>query len=466
VTIGVNGHKPIWPRFGHVVFLLTIALCSQGAIAQEVDVPAGPSPGELQCPPHKHHNKHKRHKHNEETLEPPGTEELADLPVQNELQPQEVALDGRGPADASHPYSIAIWGDSHIASNYFAEEMMRALGFAQDKVQSTFIPPDMDRPGVRLPIRKHCQDEGWNFEYAYVSRQVNGAFTKGLVNLKSHVPGSYLWVDFRTHSLVPNLRALDILFAPPAPGQKVLIGLIVDDGAEQMVELEQGGRGIVHLRAEQPISTVKLRLVEGTVVLQGFVPQYVEKPAVYLDNFGIPGATMHGWKTLDAGYLKERGNDVPYNLVIIEYGTNEGNDRSLDLSKYKSDLQASLENMRRAYPGASCVLIGPPDRGVLVKRRRGKKYRNVKPAKVNILKYSRIHQQIGDIQHAVGEEYSCAYWSWQDAMGGPGSAYRWMHHSPVLMGRDITHMTVSGLQISARRFTEDAKLSKYLHNGE
>lgn len=460
MTSGVNGPGPMLLKCGCVVFCLSAALYFGDAAAQEVFVSAGPPPGELKCPPLKHHHRHKRHAHNDEFMEPPDSEDLAGLPVQEETQSQQVNLGEIGRVDAARPLAIALWGDSHTASNYFSEELMRALGFAQDKVLPTFIPPDMDRSGVRLPIRKHCQGDGWNYEYAYASKQANGEYAKGLVNLKSRVPGSYLWVDFRTRAQVPDLLSLDILFAPPTAGARTVVGLSVDDGAEQRVELE--GEGTIHVRAEQPLSTIKLRLVEGSVVLQGFIPHYVAPPAVYMDTLSIPGSTVRGWKALDTAYLKEKDSGVQYDLVILEYGTNEGNDRSLDLGKYQTDLRASLQNMRQVYPGALCVLIGPPDRGVLVNHRRGRKYKNAKPPRVDVLKYALIHQKIGDIQRAVGEEYSCAYWSWQDAMGGPGSAYRWLHHSPALMGRDITHMSVTGLQLSARRFAEDAKLATFL----
>ncbi len=459
------GRRPRLLKYGYVLFMLAVALYLQGAAAQEVIIPSGPPPGELKCPPLKHHHKRKQRKHNTESLEPPDTEDLVGLPEMGETQAQEVILGELGQTDAIHPLAIAVWGDSHTASNYFSEEMMRTLGFAPNKVLPTFIPPDMDRLGIRLPIRKHCQGDGWSFEYAYTSRQSGGEFAKGLVNLKSHAPGSYLWVDFRAHPQAPGLRSLDILYEPSDADDKTKVGLIVDDGAEQIIELDRGGRGVIHIRPEQSLSTIKLRLVQGKVTLQGFVPDYVETPAAYLDTLSIPGATVRGWKSVDTAYLKARGNDIPYDLVIVEFGTNEGNDRGLDLGKYQADLRASLHNMREVYPGALCVLIGPPDRGVLVKRKRGNKYRNAKPDNIDLLKYALIHRKIGDIQHAIGEEYSCAYWGWQDAMGGPGSAYRWLHHSPALMGKDITHMTVTGLQLSARKFTEDAKLKKNLHIG-
>ncbi len=442
--------------------ILAIALFAGRAGAQVVNVPAGPPAGDLVCPHKKHSLTRKRHQRPEEFLEAPSREELAALPEQGESRPQEVVLDGNYRLDASHPLSIALWGDSHIASRYFSDEMVHALGLAPDQIQPTFIPPSMDRSGVRLPIRKHCQSDGWSYEAAYVSRQEHTAFAKGLINLKSKIPDSYLWVDFRAQAQTPNLRSLDILFVPPPRGERVLVGIIVDDGAEQIVELEQGGQGIVRIHGEQAMSTVKLRLIEGSVVLQGFVPIYLESPPVYLDTFGIPGATAHGWKALDTEYFK-RDNGIPYDLVILEYGTNEGNNRNFDPVSYAAELRTSLQNVRRVYPDSLCVLIGPPDRGVLVKRRHRKKAQRASAP--NVLKYSHIHQKIGNIQESVGKEFSCSYWSWQDSMGGPGSAYRWLHHSPAWMGRDLTHMTVSGYQLSARTFATDTRLATYLHSG-
>lgn len=452
------------PIYRYVTLLFAASLVADSAVAQVVDVSPGSFAGELQCPLKKHSPRSRAHGHTEEVLEPPTGEELAAFPAPDELQAQHVVLGTPSRGDPSRPFSIGLWGDSHTASNYFSEEMMRVLGYSPEKVQPTFIPPTMDRSGVRLPIRKHCQSDGWVYEYAYVARQAGSIFAKGLVNLKTSTPDSYLWVDFRRQQAAPNLRALDILFAPPASGERVLVGIIADDGAERIVELEPAGEGVIRIHSEQAISTIKLRLIEGSLVLQGFVPHYVESPAVYVDTFGIPGATGHGWKALDAGYLKKTDSDRAYDLVILEYGTNEGNDRNFDPGKYESDLRASLQNLRRAYPESLCVLIGPPDRGVLVKRARNRRKRTSASSSADLLKYARIHQRIGSIQEAVGKEYACSYWSWQNAMGGAGAAYRWLRGSPMLMARDLTHLTIAGYQVSAKRFASDINLSGYVEN--
>lgn len=432
------------------------------AATQEVTVPAGPFLGELQCPDRNRTAPTRSPQRQEDLFEPPGNEDLAGLPIRDEAYPQDVFLGERKRTDPSKPFSIGFWGDSHAAAGYFSEELMRALGLTRDMVQPTFIPPTMDRSGVHLPIHKYCQSTGWSFEYAYTSGQANADYTKGLVNLKSNVPNSYLWVDFRLKPPAPGLRALDMLYVPPARGERTLVGISADDGAERIVGLDPEGNGVIHIRTERPVSIIKLRLIVGTLVLQGFVPRYVEKPALYLDTLGIPGATVRGWKASNSEYLRTRGNDISYDLVILEYGTNEGNDPNLDLGRYTADLRASLKNLRQVYPDSMCVLIGPTDRGVLVRRSSGQEHQySIQPAK-NFFHYSQIHQRIGELQAAIGREYSCAFWSWQDAMGGPGGAYWWLRHSPALMAKDLIHLSAPGYQLSARRFAVDTKLTNYV----
>ena len=433
------------------------------APAQQLEVEAGNAPEELRCPiaRHRHRGRAWRNKHSSAVMEMPDSEDLADLPVQVETQHQDVVLTGGGRFDGSRPFAMALWGDSHAASDFFSDEMVRTLGIAADRVQPTFIPATMGRMGVRLPVRKFCLSDGWKHEYAYVTRASHITATKGLGDLSSRVAGSFLWLDFRASSRTPDVQALDVLFAPPAPGSKVRVGVTVDGGREQVVELDPAAQGVLRIKPQQPMSILRLRLVAGSIVLQGFAPHYARTPALYFDTLAIPGATAHAWKVLDPAYLRQRGSDIDYDLVIMEYGTNEGNDRHFDPAKYEDDLRQSLQNLRDAYPAAMCVLVGPPDRGVLVPRH-GRHRRVARQGHVDLLKYARIHQRIGEIQRTVGKDYACAYWSWQDAMGGPGAAYGWMRRSPALVGHDLTHLTQPGYQLSARIFTQDIGLPRIL----
>jgi hypothetical protein len=121
------------------------------------------------------------------------------------------------------------------------------------------------------------------------------------------------------------------------------------------------------------------------------------------------------------------------------------------------------------------VLIGPGDRGVLVRRSQKAKPsgRNAKGkqaqvhkspkgkaapvAKVStdLLRFTRVHLEITRLQSQVAAEQGCRFWSMLDAMGGAGGAYRWASQNPPLMARDLIHFTVPGYQRLAQRFAQD-----------
>jgi lysophospholipase L1-like esterase len=357
------------------------------------------------------------------------------------------------------PLRVALWGDSHAAANFFSETLAESLGFAGERVAPGFVPASAGMPGVRLPVGRACVGGQWTRSTAHRAAEGDARFPRSLVTAQTDRSGSYYWIDFRRSGTGPALRALDVYYTLPDARRRAVLGVAVDGGPETIVALDTGGDGVLQLRPCEALSTLKLRLIVGAVTLEGFAPQYLASPALVLDTFAVPGATARGWRVADAQYVQQRGGDAGYDLVLLEYGTNEGNDPKFDRTAYANELRASLRNVRGAYPQAACMLIGPTDRGVLVARRAAKTSRQGASPKVDLLRYSRVHQAIAETQQSVGREFGCKFWNWQTAMGGPGGAYRWFHQDPRLMAPDLIHLTPLGYQASARKFASALKLT-------
>ena len=447
----------------HVFGLIAGAVMAVQSQAQVVQVQANGMADELVCPAKKAavQPRPAQPAANAEPLEPPERDELENLLAAQEKPQPKLSLGRFSNVSANRPLVVGFWGDSHLAAHFFTDELIKLSGTARPQVQPTLIPPTMGRPGVRLPIRKSCQGAGWSYRHAYLAKDSSAAFAPSLAQLKSEVADSYLWIDFRLQAGAPALRRLDIQFAPNPDKSRTVVGLSVDDGEEQLVELDPEDRGSLSVQPDQALSTIRLRLVEGSLSLEGFVPYYLEKTALFLDTFGFPGATARGWSTVDSAYFKERLGNVNYDLVVLEYGTNEGNNRKFDAESYAADLRRALANMRRAMPAAQCVLMGPTDRGVMVPRPAKKKGKRVKTPLPDLLKFSKIHREIGEVQRSVGQEFDCQFWSWQEAMGGPGGVYRWLYQTPRLMAKDLIHLTIPGYQSSARQFAEPLQIQDW-----
>ena len=413
---------------------------------------------------------------NKDILEPPDAEELDELGIlttrlgsPGKAAPdtiQSAPLVTRPGITRSQAMRIGIWGDSHLAAGSFSYELKRIFLAQGLKARTQFIPFTMGRVGVNLPLRRHCMDR-WKSDLAYVAR--NTGIPTGLgLNVLHGEPDAYLWFDLRNESGEADVNSVELFFHQ-APGNGSL-SISVDDGPENKISLDgTQGFGSLTIIGNHPLSVLKIRVTETPVQLNGMFLNYRQAPAATLDSFGIPGATVRAWQQLDPMYFAEYFKERKYDLVMLEYGTNEGNASPFDAAGYAKTLEQSLKNLRQVFPQSECLLIAPGDRGILVPRSRkvkkparnkyaqAHKDKDTKKIKsrervtyeysaVDLLRFSAIHEKISAIQKDVGSRYSCKVWSMQTAMGGQGSAYAWLLANPPLMSKDLTHFTIKGYQ--------------------
>lgn len=381
------------------------------------------------------------------------------------------------PIPSKAGYRIAIWGDSHLAAGFFTEELAKLLKFPVDSIPNALIPANMGKAGVRLPIRQFCVSSQWKYEPGYLGGDSAAAPGPGLVSMFSDQAGSVLAWDVRKNKETTGYERVRILYQQTeAP---MVIGISIDGDAEKEVTLDQkGGPAVLELVADQPIAQVKLRLVNARFRFHGLELLTKQATPFGLDVFGYPGATVAGWKAAQLDYLSAWFAQRDYQLVVLEFGTNEGNVHPFDLAAYRKTLAEAVLNMKTVFPAAACILIAPGDRGVLVRRSANIRNRNGTPArlqktrltqvasagrawgtrlgpKIDLLEYARIHAEIGRAQAEVAARAGCSAWSMQDAMGGPGHSYDWARQSPPLMAADLIHFTVAGYQRLAQQFARD-----------
>ena len=346
---------------------------------------------------------------------------------------------------------LAIWGDSHIASGIFVDELRRILISGGTQTTSSFIPPYMSRRGVRIPVRAFCVGSAWSLSPAYISRaEVATGPALAEMGMAGDPETAYLWFDLRSTQRKPDVVGLHMLYRPLKSEAQVAVSL--DDGPEDYYFLEAASDADnsftreLYIGDRNPLSIVKIHVVAGPVVLQGFFMDKVTESSLTVDVFGIPGSTVNGWAVANPQQLSTAFYDRNYDAVVLEFGTNEavGN---FNPTSYAKTLERALINLRQVFPNAACLLIGAPDRGVIVRRKRGS--HQASPSVDQLLRYSFIHRQINEIQAVTGASFGCRAWDWQLAMGGPGSAYRWSQMTPPLMSPDLIHLATPGYKISA-----------------
>lgn len=345
---------------------------------------------------------------------------------------------------AARPSAIGLWGDSLTSERDFIQAALQTAGISTMTAMPSFIQAGMTVPGLRLPLKTGCASQGWHAAYAHKEKPGQLGFSKGLVSLSSENPGDSIALDFRFPSPSVRVRQLTLLYEKPEPRGSLLLGVAIDDGDERLISLSKTPGSVLQIRPEAPMASIRIRLVSGKMTLHGFAPSYQEPPAAILDSFSVPGGMLRSWSNTSERLLLGTSEVAArYSLILVQYGTNEGANPEFSRESYVSYLRTNLARLRKFNPQARCILIGPPDRGVVG---------SVDPA--GALKYSTVHRQIALAQRQVGLEHHCEFWDWQAAMGGPGSAVRWSRMNPPQMQQDLTHLTAKGYQVSGRMFAE------------
>lgn len=347
-------------------------------------------------------------------------------------------------------YKIALWGDSLTASRDFINAALNHDGVRKGAVLPAFIQAGLNVAGVSLPLKASCATSGWKIAYAHKeSRDVPG-FSKGFLSVGSESPNNTIFLDFRSPLPSTRVKQLDILYHKRQPQGLLVLGVAIDGGEETLISLSRKSEARFQILPTTPMSTIKIRLIAGQITVHGFEPIYQDGAAVILDVLSVPGGLFKSWSNVDARYFSSGPEQAPdYDLILVQYGTNEGVSADFDVQKYLHYLRANLSQLRQFYPRARCILIGPPDRGVVGNAR-----------SPDFLKFSNVHRQISLAQKRAGVEFHCGFWDWQAAMGGAGAARQWANMHPPQMQQDLTHLTAKGYEVSGRMFATAFPLSK------
>src|SRR5262249_600954 len=99
-----------------------------------------------------------------------------------------------------------------------------------------------------------------------------------------------------------------------------------------------------------------------------------------------------------------------------------------------------LGRVSRAVPGASCLLLGPPDRAV-----------ETKDGWVTAPKLLEVIAS----QRRDAEAAGCAFYSQLDAMGGSGRIAAWAAENPPRAQKDRVHLTRDGYAQLGSSFASD-----------
>ena len=332
---------------------------------------------------------------------------------------------------------LAFWGASHVAGEFFTGQVRRLLQTRWGDAGHGFVMPGPPWKGYRASDANLCASGTWlsDFMERRDGRDDGRHGPAGMDVLA--MPGAFGWVQTtKSNPQGRTVSRFEVAYLRE-PGAGTL-HLAVDGGDPVQVSADGPlGPGVAVLEVEDGPHRLRLS-AEGPVRVYG---AWMERstPGIVVDAMGVTGRTAASWQKWDPELMRPFLDRRRPDLVVLAYGTNEANDKSLDPEKYTTSLRSSLRRMRALLPDTACVLVGPSDRG--------------KKVKGNTYAIWSATEWVARVQRDVGPEFGCATWDLQAAMGGPGSMLQsYFNAEPKLAAGDLIHFTVDGYKEMGTRF--------------
>lgn len=335
---------------------------------------------------------------------------------------------------------VAFFGDSHAASDSFTGALRRALQARFGDAGPGFVLPVRAWPTYRAPACEVTSGGAWRpLRVTARERRVDRYGLAGVAvecspreaTIDAAADDGLGWGELALPEPLAGSDWNVELWAAAQPGGGTLrvrvdeadaadFALAADAWQAHYEPLIVAGAGAHRVRIEA--------LGDGAVRLFGLV---IERPGpgVVVDTLGINGARARDQLSWDDALFREHLARRQHDLVVLEYGTNEAGDDE-PMARYEASLRQVVARMREAAPRSSCLLVGPTDWPVRVRR-------------VGWVERAR-QAEIVDVQRRVALEAGCAFFDTVRFQGGPLSTAAWARLDPPLAQRDRVHLTHLG----------------------
>lgn len=195
-------------------------------------------------------------------------------------------------------------------------------------------------------------------------------------------------------------------------------------------------RGVSLLQWEFADSLTSLSLtMNGSADVYGIALE--GKNGVSVTNVPMRGCSGTIFTRIDSAILGQCYRKMAVDLIIMQYGGNMMPSISSDkaISNYMASISKQLKYIRKLYPQARILFIGPSD---MSKRVNGK-----------LQSYPYLSKMNDALKKTVLSN-NAAYWDMFAVMGGENSMIQWVSHQPAWAGPDYVHFTEAGAEKIAK----------------
>lgn len=326
---------------------------------------------------------------------------------------------------------ISHFGDSVIVEDLWTATVRRRLQerFGDGGPGFLFVAQPWEWYGHEGVALKGT--EAWHIRRVTTSHAHDGRYGYGGVSFVAGGPGAKVtYVTEGKGGVGGAVSRADVYYLAQPDGGSVEVRVddaVVDIFSTAAPEVGSGFRRVE--MADGPHAVAVRSLGGGGVRLFGVTLERAG-PGVVYDGIGLLGASARALLVPDAAHWAEQFAHRRPDLVVLTFGTNESDYVVGRMDTYRGQIERVVARIREVAPGASCLVVAPPDRGDPITR-------ETRP----------VIPRIIEVQRAAALAGGCAFWDTYEAMGGKNTTLAWYRANPRRVFADLTHLSPAGGEI-------------------
>lgn len=366
--------------------------------------------------------------------------------------------------------SILHLGDSHIAADRFSGDLAARFQLRFSDGGRGLFPPAEPFPYFARQGYEVAASAGWQIAN---SQRPDAPGPFGLTGIRAQSGSAKDFMRLAARAGAFSSFAVDVWGTPEGGSFQLLLN------GEEAGVFSTKGRGLIRVALKGGMASwAELRpMGDGPVTVLGW-GSAVPASGVLYEAQGIPGARLSIMERWDEDILRAELEALQPDLIILDYGTNEGFDDALSPVSYKRLLGQKLRRLSEWAPGTSLSVIGARSGARLPSYLKTGAERRTYPCVPLALnekaKYGALLAQESPVLarwhappslsavRAAQEEAAAAegafFWNAAAAMAAGNSAacaiHDWALAEPALAYPDHVHLTPAGAERLAARFWE------------
>ncbi len=323
---------------------------------------------------------------------------------------------------------VLQYGDSHTASDDWANQLRTLFQDRFGNGGAGFSFAGRPFPGYRRLDVKSGQSTRWETE-GLLTKGEDGFYGLGGTSIVASRAGEMAYLDADGEK-----AELYFLKQPGGGSFRVFVdgaeGATIDTNAPT-------GPGYWSMSVPEGVKRFTIEtLSSAPVKLFGWVTE--RDRGLTWETLGINGAQANVSLRWEDSQLRDHLDKRNPGLIVFAYGTNEAGQKDWTRESYKATFKSVLERFRAMAPGASFLVVGPPDRAQRIRR-----------VWYPVPKLD----MIAEVQREVALEMGAAFWDLRERMGGDGAMKRWVY-AGFAQG-DYVHLTAPGYRLVGETLYRD-----------